>query len=167
MLALGADAANVFVADPKVAEVRPASANTLFVFGVGPGRTTVAAMDSAGHVLAQFEVTVRQSGFAAGEAEAALARLMPASHIGVVPQAKGMLLTGKRASRRGGGARRLDRPRLPCREQSIENQIAVGAQVQIVAARADRRDVPPGRAQPRRRLGGARHDRPDRRRSRP
>lgn len=29
--------ANVFVADPKVAEVRPASATTLFVFGVGPG----------------------------------------------------------------------------------------------------------------------------------
>ena len=32
----------LFVADPKVAEVRPASPTSLFVFGVGPGRTTVA-----------------------------------------------------------------------------------------------------------------------------
>jgi pilus assembly protein CpaC len=81
-----------------VAEVRPASANSLFVFGVGPGRTTVAAMDATGNVLAQFNVTVRQSGFNAGEAEAAIARLMPGDHIGVVAEAKGLLLTGSVAT---------------------------------------------------------------------
>jgi pilus assembly protein CpaC len=131
VLALGADAANVFVADPKVAEVRPASANTLFVFGVGPGRTSVAAMDVAGHVLAQFEVTVRQSRFAAGEAEAAIARLMPASHISVVPQAKGILLTGRVANaEEAARAASIARGFLPD-NQVIENQLAVSAQVQI------------------------------------
>jgi pilus assembly protein CpaC len=131
VLALGADAANVFVADPKVAEVRPASASTLFVFGVGPGRTTVAAMDSAGHVLAQFEVTVRQSGFAAAEAEAELARLMPASHISVVPQAKGMLLSGQvQSAEEAARAASIARGFLP-ENQVVENQLAVGARVQI------------------------------------
>ena len=37
VLRLAGPAANVFVADPKVAEVRPASATSLFVFGVGAG----------------------------------------------------------------------------------------------------------------------------------
>jgi pilus assembly protein CpaC len=131
VLTLTSDAANVFVADPKVAEVRPASANSLFVFGVGPGRTTVAAMDSTGNVLAQFNVTVRQSGFAAAEAEAEIARLMPGDHIGVVPQAKGLLLTGYVPSA-GEAARAASIAHGFLGEgQAIENQIAVGAQVQI------------------------------------
>jgi len=41
---LNEPATNIFVADPKVAEVRPASANSLFVFGVAPGRTTIVGM---------------------------------------------------------------------------------------------------------------------------
>ena len=56
VLNLSAAIANVFVADPKIAEVRPASARTLFVFGSAPGRTTLAAMDDAGHVVAQYHV---------------------------------------------------------------------------------------------------------------
>jgi len=47
VVTLDGAASNVFVADPKVAEVRPASESTLFVFGVGPGHTTVAALDNA------------------------------------------------------------------------------------------------------------------------
>jgi len=56
-------AANVFTADPKIAEVRPASADSLFVFGVAPGTTTVAALTSAGQAIAQFQVTVVPSDF--------------------------------------------------------------------------------------------------------
>jgi pilus assembly protein CpaC len=131
VLTLTSDAANVFVADPKVAEVRPASANSLFVFGVGPGRTTVAAMDPTGHVLAEFNVTVRQSGFAAAEAEAEIARLMPGVHIGVVPEAKGLLLTGY-VPNAGEAARAAAIAHgFLADGQAIENQIAVGAQVQI------------------------------------
>jgi pilus assembly protein CpaC len=39
VIQLGGGAASVFAADPKVAEVRPASATSLFIFGVTPGRT--------------------------------------------------------------------------------------------------------------------------------
>ena len=49
VLTLPAPVANVFVADPKVGEVRPASATSLFLFGVNPGRTTVAALDADGN----------------------------------------------------------------------------------------------------------------------
>ena len=94
VLVLSGAAVNVFVADPKVAEVRPASANTLFVFGVGAGRTTVAALDANGHVLAQYDITVQPSGFGAAEAQAAIGRLVPRSHVQVQALQKGLLLTG-------------------------------------------------------------------------
>jgi hypothetical protein len=77
VVTLDAAPTNVFVADPKVAEVRPASATTLFVFGVGPGHTTVAALDSAGHLIAQYEVTVSPSYFGANQAQATIARMIP------------------------------------------------------------------------------------------
>ena len=91
---LSAPAANIFVADPKVAEVRPASASTLFVFGIAPGNTTVAAMDPNGHVLAQYELTVEPSTFGAQSAQAMIQRLLPGSAVQVHAQDKGLLLTG-------------------------------------------------------------------------
>lgn len=55
-------ATNIFVADPKVAEVRPASARALFVFGLTQGHTTVAALDSSGQTVGLFDVTVGVNG---------------------------------------------------------------------------------------------------------
>ena len=51
-------AANIFVADPKVAEVRPASARSLFVFGLSQGYTTIAALDPGGQTVGLFDVTI-------------------------------------------------------------------------------------------------------------
>lgn len=72
VLHLPASAANVFTADPKVAEVRPASANSLFVFGVGPGNTTVAALGANGEPVAQYNVAVTPSAYPAGMARSAI-----------------------------------------------------------------------------------------------
>lgn len=94
VLTLDGPAANVFVADPKVAEVRPASPTTLFVFGVGAGRTSVAALDNQGHVVADISVAVAASGFDATQAQAALERLIPHSDIRVLETPKGLLLSG-------------------------------------------------------------------------
>ena len=63
VLVLSAPAASLFAADPRIAEMRPASPTSVFVFGVAPGRTTLAAMDAAGLPLVQWEVTVRPSAF--------------------------------------------------------------------------------------------------------
>jgi len=94
VMQLPGPAANVFVADPKVAEVRPASATNLFVFGVAAGHTTVAAMDTTGRVLAQYDVTVQPSAFNAKEAQNAINRLVTGSRVKVTAQARGLLLTG-------------------------------------------------------------------------
>jgi len=94
VITLRAPAANIFVADPKVAEVRPASANSLFVFGVAAGHTTVAALDAAGHSIAQYDVTVQPSAFGARQTQSMIARLVPGSRVQVQAQSKGLLLTG-------------------------------------------------------------------------
>jgi pilus assembly protein CpaC len=86
--------ANLFVADPKVAEARPASPNSVFVFGVGAGRTTVAAMDEAGNVLAQYDVIVRPSSYGAGEAAGAIRRALPGSHVRMSATPNGMVAEG-------------------------------------------------------------------------
>jgi pilus assembly protein CpaC len=73
VLHLSMPATNVFTAEPKIAEVRPASANSLFVFGVAPGTTTVAALDTQGQLIAQYAVTVVPSNFDAAMARSAIA----------------------------------------------------------------------------------------------
>ncbi len=67
VVTLAQPATSLFAADPKVAEVRPASPTSLFVFGVAPGRTTIAAIGEGGTPVAQIDVTVRPSSFGSGE----------------------------------------------------------------------------------------------------
>jgi pilus assembly protein CpaC len=98
VLSLNGAAVNIFVADPKVAEVRPASATSLFLFGIAPGHTTVAAMDNTGHVLAQYDLTVQPSSFGAQSAQSMITRLVPSAHVQVQAQAHGLLLTGSVSS---------------------------------------------------------------------
>jgi pilus assembly protein CpaC len=94
VITLSGAAANVFVADPKVAEIRPASATSLFVFGINPGRTTVAALDNDGHTLAQYDLMVEPQAYSATQAQAMIQRLIPNSQIKVQAQAHGLMLTG-------------------------------------------------------------------------
>jgi pilus assembly protein CpaC len=131
VLTLPGPASNVFVADPKVAEVRPASPSSLFVFGVGTGRTTIAAMDTNGHLVSQFDVTVQPSAFGAGEAQAAIKRLMPASRIRVQAHAKGLLLSGQ-VENPAEAAQALAIARGYTNEnQSVDNQLSVQATTQV------------------------------------
>ena len=124
-------AANVFVADPKVVEVRPASATSLFVFGVGPGRTTVAAMDAAGHLIAQYEVTVQPSLFGATEAQAAITRLMPGSQVKAQAQAKGLLLSGRVNSPAEAAQAMAIAGGYLGENQAIDNQLSVQSTMQV------------------------------------
>jgi pilus assembly protein CpaC len=116
VVTLDGAATNVFVADPKVAEVRPASASTLFVFGVGPGHTTVAALDNTGRLIAQYEVTVLPSHFGANQAQ---------------PAAKGLLLTGQ-VENPGEAAQAAAIARgFIGDNQAVENQIAIQSSIQV------------------------------------
>lgn len=131
VVTLPSPAANVFVADPKVAEVRPASATTLFIFGVGAGRTTVAAIDANGASIAEYDVYVRPAAYASTEAEAAIARVLPGARIRVTPQSKGLLVSGQVANA-GEAARALSIAKGFLAEgQQIEDQLTVNASIQV------------------------------------
>jgi len=131
VVTLPAAAANVFVADPRIAEVRPASATTLFIFGVGPGRTTIAAIDSTGTSVAEYDVFVRPASYASTEAEAAIARVLPGTRIRVAPQSKGLLISGQVGSPEE-AARALSIARgFLAENQLIEDQLSVTGNIQV------------------------------------
>jgi pilus assembly protein CpaC len=130
VLTLRAPAANVFVADPKVAEVRPASAASLFVFGVSAGRTTVAALDNDGHAIAQYDVTVQPSAFGATQTQSMIARLVPGSHVQVQAQTKGMVLSGVVGSA-SEAAQAVAIAKGFAGDQIVENQISVASPIQV------------------------------------
>jgi len=131
IVALRAPAANVFAADPKVAQVRPASPTSLFIFGVAPGRTTVAALDTAGHAIAQYEVVVQPSAYGADAASAALARLFPGRGLRTEIMGKTLILEGDVATPdEAEQAQSVAHAYLPPGD-TLENRLNVAASVQV------------------------------------
>ena len=131
VLNLSRAVANIFVADPKIAEVRPASQRTLFVFGTAPGRTTVAALDDAGHLVAQYQLTVRPSAYGAAEASATINRVMPGNHIRVDTSTAGLSVTGQVANpAEAERAIELVRAFLTDK-QTIDNRLTVATSIQV------------------------------------
>jgi pilus assembly protein CpaC len=131
VIALKAPATNVFVADPKVAEVRPASASSLFVFGVGAGHTTVAALDNDGHPIAQYDVTVQPSAFGASQAQSTITRMLPGSRVQVQAQSKGLLLSGFVSNASDSAQAVAIAKGYLGENQIVENQLSVQAPVQV------------------------------------
>ena len=131
VIQLGGSAATVFAADPKVAEVRPASATSLFIFGVAPGRTTVAALNASGGPIAQFDVVVRPSSYGANEAETAVARALPGSNVHVETLQNGLTITGQvKTPSDADRVMQIVRGYLPS-GQSIDNRLSVASSVQV------------------------------------
>lgn len=91
---LRAPATNIFTADPKVAEVRPASPDSLFVWGVGPGTTTIAALSQNGEAIAQFQVTVVPNGYTAHQANPTLSQSNSTQPVHARETPQGLALTG-------------------------------------------------------------------------
>lgn len=128
LVTLSAPAANVFVADPKVADVRPGSATSLFVFGLAAGRTTIAALDDDGKPVAEFDVTVRASSFNANAAEAAVNALMPGLGLRVQAQPKGLLISGSLNSPQDAARANAVVRSFLTDNQTLEDQIGVTQQ---------------------------------------
>jgi len=94
IVSLGEPAASVFAADPRVAEVRPASPTSLFVLGVAPGRTSIAAIGDDGTAIAQYDVIVQPSSFAAAQAYSAIGKVLPGRDVHVATRPNGLVITG-------------------------------------------------------------------------
>lgn len=95
LVQLPAPAATVLAADPKIAKVEPASANSLFVIGIGAGVTTVIATTQSGQPIAQYTVAVTAAPAAPGPnargaAPAVTASSIQAAIASMVPDAYGV-----------------------------------------------------------------------------
>ncbi len=131
IVTVGSAVNSVFTADPKVVDVRPASPTTLFLFGVAPGKSTVAAMGANGNLVAQWDVVVRPSSYGASEASAALGRTMPGRGIRVDPRTDGLVVrgtvsNGAEAERVMATARGYATPK-----QTVENRLQVSGPAQV------------------------------------
>jgi pilus assembly protein CpaC len=82
---------DLFVADDKVADVQVRSSTVLYVFGKGPGVTTVSATDKAGRVVYSANVQVGNNFDRLGTM---LSLAMPESHVVATPMNGLVLLTG-------------------------------------------------------------------------
>lgn len=132
VLRLRAPAANIFTADPKVAEVRPASPDSVFVFGTGPGTTTVAALANDGTSVAQFQVTVTPSAFTAGQTADQLRAAAPKLGVRARETVNGVALSGTvatplDAARTVGAAT----AQLPKKDASVVNALRVQEPMQV------------------------------------
>ncbi len=131
VLPLGAPAASVFAADPKVVEVRPASPTSLFLFGVAPGRTTVAALSASGTPIVQWDVVVQPSGYAAGDARSSINRALPGAGITTETRPNGIGVGGEVATpAEADRASRLARAYLS-EKGVLDNRLAVSTPTQV------------------------------------
>jgi pilus assembly protein CpaC len=125
-------AANVFIANPKVADARPASATSLFVFGVAAGRTTVATMDKAGHSVGLFQLVVLPSSAAAAQARSAIARALPDQALQARPEADGLTITGHVATPAEAERAATAAQSFVGDKQPIDNRLEVGESTQVL-----------------------------------
>jgi pilus assembly protein CpaC len=128
---LGRVAANIFVADPKVIEVRPASATSLFVFGLAPGQTTLAALDGGGRTVALYDVVVQANSFTASQIGGSIDHTLPGVSVGVAPTPNGVSVNG--AVSNGSEAEHaiaIARAALPA-GQSVDNNLTVNSSATV------------------------------------
>jgi pilus assembly protein CpaC len=122
---------SLFAAEPKVVEVRPASADSIFIFGVGPGRSTVAAIDEAGNPLAQFDVFVSPSSYAASEATTLQHRVAPGSGTKFSTTPDGLAVTGQPSSPAAAEQADTIGAGSVADKQVVEDQTTISSSVQV------------------------------------
>lgn len=123
--------ASLFAADPKVIEVRPASKNSVFMFGVGPGHTSVAALDEAGNALAQYDITVLPSSFGASAAAAVARRTAPGSNVQFSETPDSLMVNGQVPTPAAADQVAAAARGFAADKQAIENHTSVTSPVQV------------------------------------
>lgn len=95
LIHLDAPATGVFVGDPKVADVQVKSPTLIYLVGVGPGETTVMAVDAHDLALASLQVQV---DYNLTGLKRDLKRLAPGSDLEVSTVNNALVLTGQAGS---------------------------------------------------------------------
>jgi pilus assembly protein CpaC len=92
IVTLPSPVASIFVANPDVVEVRPASPTSLFVFGKKLGNTTVIATDANGNTVVQYTVTVASSNYNGSLVDQQAQALAPGSSVNAQEQPGGGII---------------------------------------------------------------------------
>ena len=92
ILDLPEDAAEIFVANPAVANAIVRTARKIYLIGVGAGQTSMFALDKQGHEIAAFEINV---GRDIGELSQILQTALPSTRINVRTVGDAIILTGE------------------------------------------------------------------------
>ncbi|HKT16647.1 MAG TPA: type II and III secretion system protein family protein [Stellaceae bacterium] len=128
LIKLDRNADTVFVADPKIADVRVKTPRLIYIFGKGPGETSLYAVDAEQHVITNKSVVVTRD---TARLQAALDQLIPNNAVQVKNVDGELVLTGRvKSPAEAEDARRLARPFVEDDKQLI-NHIAVDAPNQV------------------------------------
>ena len=81
----------------------------------------------SGKPIAQYDVVVRPSRYGAGEAEAAIARVLPGASVHVETLQNGLSVTGQGEDARRRRSRDADRARLSAHRTDRDNRLSVAS----------------------------------------
>jgi pilus assembly protein CpaC len=103
----------------------------LFVFGTAPGHTTLAALDETGHLIAQYQLTVRPSAYNAAEASAAIGRALPGGNIRVETLPTGLAVSGEVATPADASRVMELANAFLTEKQTADNHLTIASSIQI------------------------------------
>ena len=89
---LSEDAAEIFVANPAIANAIVRTARKIYIIGTGSGQTTLFALDKQGREIASYEISI---GRDVGELSQILGVALPGSRIAVRTVGDSLILTGE------------------------------------------------------------------------
>lgn len=122
--------ANLFIADSTVAQARPTTPGTMFVFGKAVGETDIVATDADGNRIAQYQVTVDPSNYAGDHLQSVAAQGAPSSNVHVENETSGVVVSGAVDSAEQ-AASVIERAKLASGGGTVVNDLSVNEPVQV------------------------------------
>ena len=127
---LPADARDVLVTNPKVADAVLRTPRRIYVLGVESGQTDVVFFDGMGRRILTLDIRVDQDGRALSET---LARILPRSRIQVEAVANSLVLTGTVANAsEASAAQRLAEQFVEGKPERVVNMLSISGQEQVM-----------------------------------
>lgn len=131
MLQFHASVMDIYIADPKIADVKPAGNSGAFVMGIGVGETTLVATDSRGRPTEQYHISVIPSAAELGPVQSEINQTLKTYKVSVVPTPAGARLEGEvHTAAEAETAVDIVRHALPASAR-VDNQLRVADSIQV------------------------------------
>ncbi len=128
LVRLDRPAANVFIADPEVADIQVKSPRLVYVFGKKTGTTSLYAVSKNDEVLYSGTVTVTHN---LDQVRSALKKVIPDAHVGVDQLNGVLMLTGNAASPAEADDAQHIAQKFLGKDQDVVNRIHIAAATQV------------------------------------